>query len=214
MASRIVQLNGSFADRHAATTAITEGLFHLQSGSNYGCYTRRQWWPNIADCDVITVRGKTRVFERMPDEPRDEFSTDGYWSSDYVVVLEKPDTQLFLIPNAVPTYPAEAAMARGCTVIIALMIAFWAPTAVAFLFKQGPWSVVYGCVVLGVVMLTSMYEYRIRTFFAGIKGWWYVYNAIRAGRGTREHYKELVAHLSEADHYTTASVNKQILRWL
>ena len=214
MASRIVHLSGGFDDRQAAHDAITEGMFHLQSGDSYGCYTRRQWYPDWRECDVITVRGESRVVDRLPGEPTDEFRGDSYWVSDYTVVLEKPDTELFRIAADIPTYPAEAGMAHSVFAVGAVFTAFVVTTLVAWLFSVGSWSVVWGVGASAFVYLAFKYQYAVRVFIGGLFSAYYVRTAIRRGLGTREHYRELVAHLSKSDHPTLSAVSHQALSWI
>lgn len=214
MASRIVQLAGGFADRQAIRESITEGLFHLQSGSNYGCYTKRQWYPNVHECDVVTVQGESRVVDRLPDEPTDRFRGDSYWVSDYIVVLDKPDTELFWLAKDIPTYPAEAGMAHGITAVGSIVAGFAITAFVAWLFGAGSWSVVLGGLVAAVIIAAFMLEMRVRIFFAGLFSAYYVRQAVRRKTGARVDYLNLVAHLSKADHPIVAAVSKQTLRWI
>lgn len=207
-------MSGPFAERKAARDAATEGLFHLQSGSNYACYTSKKWYSHASESDVIIVTGKSRVFDLLPGEEPGKFLSDGYWSSDYLVVLDKPDTELFNLRESIPTHVAEGAHIHTLAAIGVVAAGFFITLGVSLLSKEGWWSVAYGMVVAIAIMIGFSIEYRVRVLIASVAGWRYVRNAVKSGRGTREHYRELVAHLSNADEYVVADVNKHILRWL
>lgn len=213
--SRIVRLSGTAAERQEVSSTIAEGLHFFASVNSTSFFSKeKKYCPDRADADVITIYGESRVFDRQPDEKRDEFSTDRYWSSDYIVVLDKPDTELYRIAQQVPTYPAEAGMAHGWFAIFTIVAGFAITSIASWIFGQGPWSLVWGVVAAIVIISTFMYEYRIRIFFAGLFGAQYVREAVRRNRGTREFYTDLVTHLAKSDEHVVSGMSRQILRWI
>ncbi|MBP9757726.1 MAG: hypothetical protein KBD06_03945 [Candidatus Pacebacteria bacterium] len=210
--SRIVQLSGTFAERLATANALEEGLFFLASVSNTRFLTKRRWYPDRSESDVIVVKGLQRVMDLQPGEKAGEFISDGYWSADYIVVLDKPDTTLFNLTSKVPEYRAEAGQAHGCLVIVTIAIASLIVLAVSLLAGQGWWSVLWAFLVQAVVLAGFILEYPVKAWYAAVLGWWYVRDAIKKNRGTREHYLELVTHLSECDDPVARDVNKRILK--
>lgn len=212
--SRIVHLSGTAAERRATTEALAQGLHFLGSINSTRFLTKDKRYAALSESDVMMVYGKQRVFDRLRDEPRDELSSDSYWSADYIVLLDTPDTALFNLASKVPTYPAEASMAHGCFAVISIVLGFAVTLGVSLLAGQREWSVVWAALMASAIILAFVFEYRAKAVYAGILGWWYVRNAIRSGSGTREHYIDIVTHLSQCDHPVVADVNKRILRFL
>lgn len=212
--SRIVQLHGNAAERHATANEIAEGMFLLGTIESTRFLTKEKWYPNRSESDVIMVFGKLWLVDELPESTRGTFVPGVHYASDYVVVLEKPDTILFNLSSDVPAYIAESGHAHGCLAVICSLFGFLMVMCISLLAGQGSWSTVWALMMGGTIAAVFKLERWMKAEWAALCGWWYIRSRIQTMLGTRHEYIYLVAHLSKCDDPVVADINTRILRWI
>lgn len=212
--SRVAELYGTFAQRQAAVEILRHGYRFTQSVGDTSFYTKGDHYVERDKSDMIIIYGERRVFDRLPEEPKGELDTNGYWSSDYVVVLEKPETELFHICDAIPRRQAEAGHIHGLLAVGSILGGFLVVLGLSLVLGLGWWSVLLATIFAACITAGFWYEPFVRVVCAAVYASWYVKDAIKAGHGTRAYYYELVKALSTAEPPVVAAVHTRVLKMI
>ncbi|KKW22676.1 MAG: hypothetical protein UY67_C0038G0005 [Candidatus Kaiserbacteria bacterium GW2011_GWA2_52_12] len=207
--SFVAQMSGTLNNRKNIRAEIARGLHSLGSCDCTQFYTKTERYPPWKDSDVVVVGGKLKVFTRGPNDPQDPFS-DKYLSSDFVVVLEKPDTLLYQLHTFLPNYRAELAMVKMYIAILFTVVGTLVSLVAALVFGLGWWSLLCALGAAVILILYFAFEYWLRAALAGVGGVVYVWRRIIFGKQSRQQYQILVAHLANSEEYDVAVINKII----
>ncbi len=211
--STVVPVSGTFAERRRIQEDVAEGLHSLGSREGTRFFMNTVHYPPWDESDIIVVPGKLKLVQKRPEEP-EKIYRNQYLSPDFLVVLEKPDTQLYLLRDFLPSYRAEAGTVKGFQVLAAVAFGLVVSSMLAVGYGFGWWSFLYALATAIMIVMYFAHEYRLKAWFIGMWGALFIRRQVSLGRKSLEEYWTLVDHLSRSDEPDVAIVNRMILKFI
>lgn len=219
--SSVIPLSGTYQERQAQRQHASKGLLPCRSlnGASFFYYEGRPRSEKHVDCDVIIVEGKNKVVSVLPEaslETREDLLTksDSFWTSDFLIKLEKADTYLFTIGAIIPKYHAELGMISAFSGSVLTVCAAVFAIPLAHITGFGSWSF---HAALGAAGIMFAWRFLARDYWwmmvAALRGAWYVRRSVLSGVATRATYAELVEHLADCADSDVAAIHR-IVRYL